>query len=131
VRKEGIMARSGFDLEDRLLGYAARIIKLVDRLPSTRANNHVAKQVLRSGTSPLPNHGEAQSAESRADFVHKLQICLKEFRETKRWLKLILLARMAREPKDVEDLLAETEELIRIFAASINTARKKDDAWIP
>jgi four helix bundle protein len=125
------MARSGFDLEDRLLGYAARIIKLVDRLPSTRANNHVAKQVLRSGTSPLPNHGEAQSAESRADFVHKLQICLKEFRETKRWLKLILLARMAREPKDVEDLLAETEELIRIFAASINTARKKDDAWIP
>ena len=125
------MARSGFDLEDRLLIYAARVIKLVDKLPGTRANNHVAKQLLRSGTSPLPNHGEAQSAESRADFVHKLKICLKELRETYRWLKLLLLARMLKDPKEAEELLKETEELLRIFAASVTTARKKDESWVP
>jgi four helix bundle protein len=82
------MARQVFDLEQRLLMYAARVIKLVDQLPSSRANVHISKQLLRSGTSPLPNHGEAQAAESRADFVHKMQICLKELRETDRWLKL-------------------------------------------
>src|SRR5690348_14180156 len=70
-----------YDLEERLLEYACRIVRLVGRLPRTRAGNHVAKQLLRSGTSPLPNHGEAQAAESTNDFVHKLKICLKELRE--------------------------------------------------
>ncbi len=125
------MARSGFDLEHRLLVYAARIIKLVDRLPNSRATNHVSKQLLRSGTSPLPNHGEAQSAESRADFVHKLRICLKELRETQRWLKLIVMAQMTKDVSEVEDLTNETEQLIRIFVASISTARKKDESWVP
>ncbi len=59
-----------YDLEERLLEYAANIIRLVEKLPDTRAGNHVAGQLLRSGTSPLPNHGEAQAAESPADFVH-------------------------------------------------------------
>jgi four helix bundle protein len=125
------MARSGFDLEQRLLAYAAGVIKLVDKLPSTRANNHIAKQLLRSGTSPLPNHGEAQSAESRADFVHKLQICLKELRETERWLKLILLTRMMKDAQPTQELLRETDQLIRIFVASIATARQKDESWTP
>src|SRR5208283_6094041 len=80
---------AGYDLEERLLAYAVRIIRLVEALPSTRAGNHVAGQLLRSGTSPLPNHGEAQAAESRADFVHKLKICLKELRESYRWLLLV------------------------------------------
>ena len=73
-----------YDLEKRLLEYSARIIRLVERLPNTRAGNHVAGQLLRSGTSPLPNHGEAQAAESANDFVHKLKICLKELRESYR-----------------------------------------------
>ncbi len=125
------MARSGFDLEDRLLMYAARIIKLVDKLPNTRAGVHISKQLLRSGTSALPNHGEAQSAESRADFVHKLRLCLEELRETERWLKLLLLARMMKDPKEAHELAKETDELIRIFVASIATARKKDQSWSP
>ena len=71
-----------FDLEERLLEYSVRIIKIVERLPNTRAGNHVAGQLLRSGTSAYPNHGEAHVAESQKDFIHKLRISLKELRET-------------------------------------------------
>src|SRR5438105_8386103 len=110
-----------FNLEERLLNYAAMIIRLVEKLPKTRAGNHVAGQLLRSGTAPLPNHGEAEAAESSADFIHKLKVCLKELRESKRWLRLVervpLLA-----PEEVQPALAETVELIRIFVASIRTA---------
>jgi four helix bundle protein len=120
------MSEPVFDLEKRLLFYAARVIKLVDQLPNTRANLHIAKQLLRSGTSPLPNHGEAQAAESRADFVYKMQICLKELRETDRWLKLIILARLMKNPVEVESLSKETDQLIRIFVKSVATARLRD-----
>ena len=64
-----------YDLEERLLDYAVAIIRLIDQLPETKAANHVGGQLLRSGTSPLPNHAEAQSAESRKDFLHKFKIC--------------------------------------------------------
>jgi len=115
-----------FDLEDRLLDYAAAIVRLVEELPKSRAGNHVAAQLLRPGTSPLPNHGEAESAESPADFIHKLKVCLKELRETKRWLRLV--ARIPALPAHaVDPLLAETVELIRIFAASIRTAEKRSE----
>jgi four helix bundle protein len=111
-----------FDLEDRLLEYAVRIVRLVDALPASRAGRHVADQLLRCGTSPLANHGELQGAESRKDFIHKLGLCQKEIREARRWLRLVhrvpLLA-----PRKVEPLLTETEALIKIFAASIRTAR--------
>jgi four helix bundle protein len=120
------MVKSSFDLEHRLLVYAARIIKLVDQLPASRANVHISKQLLRSGTSPLPNHGEAQAAESRADFVHKMQICLKELRESDRWLKLIILARLTKHIAEAESLARETDELIRIFVNSVATARLKE-----
>jgi four helix bundle protein len=115
-----------YDLEERLLNYACRIVRLVNKLPKTRAGNHVSKQLLRSGTSPLPNHGEAQAAESADDFVHKLRICLKELRESYRWLKLIDRIPLVRKPEDVDEvrsLIAETQELIRIFYTSIRTAR--------
>ena len=113
-----------YDLEDRLLEYSARIIRLVDRLPNTRAGNHVAGQLLRSGTSPLPNHGEAQAAESVKDFVHKLKVCLKELRESFRWLRLIQRVPLLK-PKLVDPLVLETDELIRIFVRSIQTAQRK------
>lgn len=99
-----------YDLEERLLEYAARVIRLVEKLPDTRAGNHVAGQLLRSGTSPLPNHGEAQAAESRKDFVHKLKICHKELRESRRWLLLIQRVPL-RKPNRVQALVDETEEL--------------------
>jgi four helix bundle protein len=78
-----------YDLEERLLDFAVRIIEIVEALPNTRTGNHIAGQLLRCGTSPAPNYGEAQSAESRQDFVHKMKICLKELRETNVWLKIV------------------------------------------
>lgn len=78
---------------------------------------------MRSGTSPLPNHGEAQAAESRDDFIHKLSICLKELRESRRWLRLILPVPLTKDEKAVQALVVETEELILIFAKSIKTAK--------
>ena len=113
-----------YDLEERLLEYSARIIRLVERLPNTRAGNHLAGQLLRSGTSPLPNHGEAQAAESAKDFMHKLKICLKELRESCRWLLLIQRVPLLR-PRLVEALVKETDELIRIFVRSIQTAEHR------
>jgi four helix bundle protein len=79
------MNKQTFDLEERLLEYSVGVIKIVEQLPNTRTGNHVAGQMLRSGTSAYPNHGEAQSAESPKDFIHKLRISLKELRETQRW----------------------------------------------
>jgi len=78
-----------YDLQDRLVDYAVRIIRLSNALPETKAGKHISSQILRSGTSPAPNYGEAQRAESKADFVHKLKIALKELRETEVWLKII------------------------------------------
>jgi len=119
------MKKRDYDLEERLLAYAADIIRLVDDLPTTRAGNHIASQLLRSGTSSLPNHGEAQAAESRSDFVHKLSLCLKELKESRRWLRLAQRVVLVASAGRVDAVLAETEELIRIFAASIRTAKAR------
>jgi len=115
-----------YDLEERLLEYAARIVRLEEKLPDTRAGNHVASQLLRSGTSALPNHGEAQAAESRRDFLHKMRICLKELRESLRWLRLVQRVPLLK-PVLVEPLASETDELIRIFRSSIKTAEKRKE----
>ena len=114
-----------YDLEERLLEYAAAIIRLERKLPRDRESNHIAGQLLRSGTSPLPNHGEAESAESPADFVHKLKVCLKELRETRRWLLLVLRVPLIDRSPTIDALLQETIELIRIFVASIRTAERR------
>ena len=121
--KTGTSTEKRYDLEGRLLDYAVRIIRLVDALPATRAGRHVSDQLLRCGTSPLANHGELQGAESRKDFIHKLGVCLKEIRETRRWLRLIHRVPSVA-PSKVEPLLSETEALIKIFSASIRTAEK-------
>ena len=114
-----------FDLQERLLDYAAAIIRITERMPHSPAGLHVANQLLRSGTSPLPNHGEAEAAESPRDFVHKLRLCLKELRESERWLLLIKRARLTMALEDVDNALLETDELIRIFVASIRTSESK------
>ena len=116
-------ARPKYDLEERLLSFTAGVVRLADSLPSTKAGNHIAGQLLRCGTSPLANHGEVEAAESRKDFLHKLRICLKELRETWRWLRLI--GRLELTSNDqLHAPLAEVEELIRIFAASVRTTEK-------
>ena len=119
------MEKQVYDLEERLLEYSVRIIKIVEKIPKTITGNHVAGQLLRSGTSAYPNHGEAQSAESPEDFIHKLRISLKELRETQRWLQLIQRVPLNKDPESIDDLLQETDELIRIFVSSIKTAQKK------
>jgi len=69
-----IPANQKYDLENRLLLFSVRIINIVEQLPNTKTGNHISGQLLRSGTSPYPNHGEAQAAESPKDFIHKLRI---------------------------------------------------------
>ncbi|MEI8078295.1 MAG: four helix bundle protein [bacterium] len=112
-----------YDLEERLVTYAALVIELTEALPDSRAGNHIAVQLLRSGTSPAPNYGEAEAAESRKDFLHKMGICLKELRESRIWLR-VAARRTLLPPADLTPILNETEELIRIFNASIATAKR-------
>jgi four helix bundle protein len=116
-----------YDLEERLLEFAARIVRFAEALPNSRAGTHVAKQVLRSGTAPMAHHGEAQAAESRNDFIHKMKIALKELRETIRWIKLTQRVPLVDKPELVDSLREENDELVRIFVASINTAEKKNE----
>ncbi len=113
-----------YDLEQRLLDYAASIVRLVEEMPKTRAANHIGGQLLRSGTSPLLNHGEAQAAESPKDFIHKLKVCLKELRESQRSLRLIEKVPLHEDQDAVTSVLRETDELIRIFVAGIRTVAK-------
>src|SRR5262245_15919426 len=113
-----------YNLEQRLLEFASAVIDLSEKLPNSRSGNHIAGEILRSGTSPYPNHGEAESAESREDFIHKLKICLKELRETRRWARLIERKGWARNDPILVFVLSESNELIRIFVSSIRTAQQ-------
>ncbi len=113
-----------YDLEERLISFAVRIMDLIETLPNTRAGNHVAGQLVRCGTSPAPNYGEAQSAESRSDFIHKIRIVLKELRETNVWLQIICRRRMTRSADQTKSLIPECNELISIFVASEKTAKR-------
>ena len=86
----------------------------------------MANQIIRSGTSPAPDYGEAQGAESPSDFIHKMKICLKELRETKVWLKMIMKANLIEPEAKVEPLIDENDQLISIFVASLKTAKSKN-----
>ena len=113
-----------FDLQERSIDFAIAIILLTETLANTRAANHIGGQVLRSGTSPAFNYGEAQAAESRKDFIHKMKVCLKELRETQVGLKMISRLKIASSTDEVERLLTECGELIAIFVKSIETAER-------
>lgn len=120
------MAERKYDLEERLLEFSVVIIRVTEDIPSTRAGNHIAGQLLRSGTAALPMHGEAQSAESPRDFQHKLRIALKELRETLRWLRLLQRLPLIRPASKIEPIMAECDELIRIFVSSIRTSESRN-----
>ena len=111
-------------LQYRLVCFAVKTIELAGHLPKSPAGRHVSSQILRSGTSPAPNYGEARGAESRADFIHKLRIAVKELNETGIWLLIILEARLAPTVL-VEKMIKENLELSRILGASIRTAQAK------
>lgn len=110
------------ELEYRLIDFAVRIIKLSANLPKTPAGKHIAGQILRSGTSPAPNYGEARGAESKADFVHKLGIVLKELNETSIWLRIIERSQLLKKELLLE-IIGESRELCRIFTSSLKTAK--------
>ena len=112
----------GDDIQERLVLFAARIIKVCDSLPRTQAGRHVAGQLLRSGTAPAAHHGEARGAESTADFIHKLKVAVKELNESEVWLRIVIAADML-PATQLADLLDECGQLQRILGASIKTAR--------
>jgi four helix bundle protein len=113
-----------YDLEERLIDFAVDIIRMAESLPKSKVANHIAGQLIRCGTSPAPNYGEAQSAESRADFIHKMKVCLKELRETRVWLLMIVRAKLIKPVSKLDAMIQESNELISIFVTSISTAKK-------
>ncbi len=119
-------SRTGDDLAERLLDFAARVGKVVDALPESRLGRHIAGQLVRCGTSPAPNYAEACGAESCRDFVHKLSIALKELRESRCWIQLIIKAELLPEQR-LSEILDECEQLCAIVAKSIVTAKNNQN----
>ncbi len=112
-----------YDLEERLINFASDCIDVSEALPKTLAGKHIASQLVRSSTSPALHYGEAQAAESRNDFIHKMKVCLKELRETFNCLRLIRKKQW--HPKEnLEGFIKENNELISIFVSSLKTAQK-------
>ena len=110
------------ELEERLIRFAVRILKLANKLGPSLAGRHIAGQIVRSGTSPAPNYSEGRSAESRADFIHKLRVVVKELNEASVWLRIIVIGDVVKAAL-VGDLQSECEELKRIIGASLRIAR--------
>jgi four helix bundle protein len=123
LKDEG-RARREFDLSHRLIDFTIRILNVVEALPDSRPGKHIASQLVRSGTSPAPNYSEACSAESRRDFIHKMKICLKELRETQTWLQIVQRKPLIEPAEKLEGVLCECNELIAIFVASVETAKR-------
>ena len=113
-----------FDLEERLVEFSCRIIELVEAIPNTKAGNYIAAQLIRCGLAPALLYGEAQGAESRMDFIHKMKIVLKELKETRVCLKIIAKSLMIKPVERLNDIRSELEQLISIIAKSIDTAKK-------
>jgi len=105
-----------FDLHERLIDFAVQIINITDNVKTTKAGNHLLGQIVRSGSAPSLNYSEAQSAESRNDFIHKMSVVLKELRETHSNLKIILRAKLfLGQEIEIDKAIKENDELISIF----------------
>jgi four helix bundle protein len=112
------------DLSERLLIYGARIVKLVAALPKTTVGRRIGDQLLRSGTSVGANYEESQGAESKADFVHKLQVALKELRESHYWLRLLAASGTVEEHR-LQDIINEATQLRAILSKAVATAKTR------
>jgi len=117
------MKNKKYDLEDRLIDFAVLTVKIGEKIGNTVAGKHLGGNLIRSGTSPALNYGEAQSAESRKDFIHKMNVCLKELRETIVGLKIIDRLSFNHIQTLINEALTENDELISIFVKSIETAK--------
>ncbi|NMD01143.1 MAG: four helix bundle protein [Bacteroidales bacterium] len=114
-----------YDIEERLIDFSVNIITFIEKLPNTKSAHHLGNQLLRSGTSPALNYGEAKSAESKNDFIHKMKICLKELRETFVCLKIMERVKDFKNEDQIKQLINESNELISIFVKSVETAQMK------
>lgn len=113
------------DLNERFIDFSVMCLKTSDKLPKSYAGNHIAGQLIRSGTAPALQYGEVQGAESKADFIHKFKIGLKELRETLNCLKIIMKMEWIAET-EIVTLIKENNELISISVKSIQTAQKSN-----
>jgi four helix bundle protein len=119
-----IMEDRKFDLEDRLVDFVCRMIDVVEAMPTTRTGNYIAGQLIRACHSPAFNYGEVQAAESRNDFIHKMKIVLKELKECRVALKIIIKKQLIKPVSNLDSIFQETQQLIAIVAKSIETANK-------
>ena len=110
-----------------MLKHAARIVAVYDSLEPGTGAKQIGNQLIRSGTSPYLHHGEVEAAESLDDFIHKLKICLKELRETRRALRLLRVTAGFHDHAEADALIDETHQLIRIFFQSVRTARSREN----
>ncbi len=118
------MNGKGDQLSERLADFIVKVIKVVDVLPKTIAGTHIGGQLVSSGTSCGANYEEGCGAESRADFIHKMSIVLKELKESRFWLRLIFRTQML-PPEDIRPMIGECEQLCAIVGKSISTARRR------
>jgi four helix bundle protein len=115
------MNQRSYDLEERLVKYSCQVMEVVEALPVTKAASYIAGQLIRCGLAPALMYGEAQSSESRDDFIHKMKIGVKELKETRICFKMIIARKMV---NGLEAVTKENEELIAIISKSIATANK-------
>ena len=113
-----------FDLEERLINFAVMVVQICENLKDTRSAVHLSGQLIRSGTSPALNYGEAMSGESRKDFIHKIKITLKELRESFICMRIIDKSDLCNSRESLKIALVENNELISIFVKSAETAQK-------
>jgi len=116
-----------FDLEERLISFSSLIIEIVNITPNDKVGSNLSGQLVRSGTSVSLNYGEAQSGESRRDFIHKIKIVLKELRETFICLKLIKRSHLLEDETKLDKAIDENDQLIAIFVKSVETARSNNE----
>ena len=120
------MANYKYDLEERLIQFAVDVIIICGKIDGSFASQHLSKQLIRSATSSALNYGEAQSAESTRDFLHKMKLCLKELRESMVNLKIQKGADLIKNIERLELVMKENNELIAIFVSSIRTSQNKN-----
>ncbi|MEK6565740.1 MAG: four helix bundle protein [Bacteroidota bacterium] len=122
--KDNNSSAKKFDLEERLISFAVEVAKIIELFPNSKAGNHLGSQLIRSGTSPALNYGEAQSAESRKDFIHKMKTILKELRESRIGLTIVKRLSLLDSKDQMNSIMDEANRLISIFVKSIDTAKK-------
>ena len=115
-----------FDIKERTFKFGVRIVRLVNTLPRTVAGIEVGRQLVRSGTSIGANVEEADGAESKKDFIHKMGIARKEARETRYWLRIVRATDLSKDAQEVNYLLQESDELVRILSTIIKSAKRTD-----